>query len=248
VTILITNDDGIEFPGVKSLRTHLSRIATTYVCGPKEEKSGTSSALSITDDVYVEFIDDRTFIIDGYPVDCVNIGLHGGIIHDKIDLIVSGINKGVNMGDDIFYSGTVGAARHAFVHGYPAIAISSGHLDEGGNYDEVASFLTHFISNNWDLINEPAFLNINFPADAKKQEIKWTKLGRRIYKDTYTKTRLKENAFHFNLGGSILSYREIKGSDFSAFEKGYISITPLQNDATDYARLKEFSRQTRSYS
>ncbi|MDH5721440.1 MAG: 5'/3'-nucleotidase SurE [Spirochaetia bacterium] len=235
MNILLTNDDGIDFPGLSILREELQSIGKVFVFAPTREKSGTSQALSIFDDVYVQPLDKNTFIVNGYPVDCINIGLHGGLIHEPVDIIVSGINKGVNMGDDIYYSGTVGAARHGFIHGYPSLAVSCGYLDENGDYASVSKFVKSFIEENASLFKKPVLLNINHPVPAKNVSgIKWTKLGRRIYRDTYKKTRINKQEYYFNLGGSELSHKEEKGTDFEAYENNYVSITPLKRDATDY--------------
>ena len=238
LNILLTNDDGISFPGLVVLRRYLSYFANTYVFAPSKEKSATSQAISIYTDVPVEVVDEYTYIVEGYPVDCVNIGLYGGMIPKNIDLVISGINKGVNMGEDVWYSGTVGAARHAYIHKIPALAISSGYLDERGDYERIASFLVSFIKEFWPIISEPALLNLNFPPVKPWKGIKWTKLGKRIYRDKYQKKEIGKGKYHFNLGGSILGYEEEEGADFFAYYQGYVSVTPLEIDTTHYELLE----------
>jgi 5'-nucleotidase len=235
MNILFTNDDGIHFPGIQALVEAFKDYARVFVFAPAMEKSATSQAMTIFEDIYVKKIDDRTFIVNGYPVDCVNIALHGGFINEKIDLVISGINKGVNMGQDVFYSGTVGAARHAYMHGIPALAVSSGFLDASGDFAKIAAFILKFVKENFEQLPRPFLFNINYPANVKMPEkIKWTKSGIRIYRDTYKKTALAENEFLVNLGGSTLGYKEIGDCDFEVYENGFISLTPLNKDGTDY--------------
>ncbi|MDH4262686.1 MAG: 5'/3'-nucleotidase SurE [Spirochaetia bacterium] len=235
MNILFTNDDGIHFPGIQALVDTFKEYANVFVFAPAMEKSATSQAMTIYDDIYVKIIDDHTFVVNGYPVDCINIALHGGFIHEKIDLVISGINKGVNMGQDIFYSGTVGAARHAYIHGIPAIAVSSGFLDATGDFKKVAGFLLKFVQNHFSSLPKPFLFNINYPAGVKMPEkIKWTKSGIRIYRDTYKRNALSENEFLVNLGGSTLGYKEIGDCDFEVYHDGFISLTPLNKDGTDY--------------
>ncbi|MCS6983514.1 MAG: 5'/3'-nucleotidase SurE [Leptospiraceae bacterium] len=240
MNLLLTNDDGIDFPGLIELRQELASLGKTFVFAPKTEKSATSTAITVFDDVYVEKINDTTFMVEGYPADCVNIGLHGGLISEKIDLVISGINKGVNMGYDVLYSGTVGAARHAYVHGYCALSISCGHTSTQANYRPVARQVRHFMENYQDLFKKPVLLNINIPVERPICGIKWTKLGKRIYRDSYRKSHLNDKSMLLNLGGSNLNFVEEEGTDFEAYYAGFISVTPLTLDATDYTQLHEF--------
>lgn len=245
--ILITNDDGLHFPGLTTLANRLRENHDVYIAAPSTEKSGTSSALTIYDDVFTEIIDGKTIMVEGFPVDCVNIALHAEVFKEKFDLVVSGINKGVNMGDDIIYSGTVGAARHAFIHSHSALAVSCGYLTNNDNFENVADFTARFIQKfNFDAQN-PVLLNINYPPVTPEKvpgkehlflhpEIKWTKMGRRKYRDTYKRSELQGGGVYFNLGGSELGFHLDPGTDFHAYENGFISITPLQLDATDHGK------------
>ncbi|MDH5717299.1 MAG: 5'/3'-nucleotidase SurE [Spirochaetia bacterium] len=245
MNILLTNDDSISFIGLTALYEELSQMANVYIFAPAREKSGTSQALSIYDDVYVQPQNEHIYIVNGFPVDCVNIGLHSNIVNIKFDLVISGINKGVNMGDDVYYSGTVGAARHSFIHGYPSIAVSCGYLDETGDFKTISKFLIEFINDNQSMLKQPMLLNINHPVPAKNAlGIKWTKLGKRLYRDTYKRTPIDHSEFYFNLGGSELFYKEEEGSDFEAYYNNYVSITPLTRDATNYQLLQKQTKGT----
>jgi 5'-nucleotidase len=235
MNILLTNDDGIHFPGIQALYDVFSIHFNVFIFAPAMEKSATSQAMTLYEDIYVKQLEKNIFIVNGYPVDCINIALHSGLISEKFDLVISGINKGVNMGEDIFYSGTVGAARHAYIHNIPSIAISSGFLDNTGDFRKVAVFLKKLVDNEDFTLSQPFLWNINYPDKIKMPEIiKWTKSGTRIYRDKYKKTLLNKNEFLFNLGGSELGNKEIGGTDFEAYSNGFVSITPLNKDGTDH--------------
>jgi len=241
VNILLTNDDGIEFPGIHALQDEFANLGDIYTFAPRMEKSCTSQAMTLFEDVYVKPVDDKTFIVNGFPVDCVNIALHGDLVDVKFDLLISGINKGVNMGEDILYSGTVGAALHGFIHNIPSIAISAGYLDKTGDFPKVARFLRRFVEEQKNILDSPVILNVNYPPEIKMPEqIKWTKLGTRIYRDKYIRTHAEEGAFFFNLGGSELNHKEAEGTDFNAYHDGNVSVTPLTTDATDYSYRNRF--------
>ncbi|MCS6972290.1 MAG: 5'/3'-nucleotidase SurE [Turneriella sp.] len=236
--ILICNDDGLSFPGLLRLRERLERFGETWVFAPAEEKSATSMALSINNDIPVIRIDDRTYEVDSYPVDCVNIALHGNLA-PPFDFCVSGINKGVNMGQDIWYSGTVGAARHAFIHGVPSFAVSCGYADSSGDFAKVADIFAEIFAIFTAEADQNFLLNINIPMTARDaSDLKWAKLGRRIYRDNYQRKQRQDGSMLFNLGGSILSHGGEKETDFYWFDRGCPVITPLTIDATDYEKLR----------
>ena len=244
MNILLTNDDGIEFAGIHALQDEFAKMGDVYTFAPRMEKSATSQAMTLFEDVYVKPVNDKTFIVNGFPVDCVNIALHGDLVDVPFDLLVSGINKGVNMGEDILYSGTVGAALHGFIHNIPSIAISAGYLDKNGDFPKIARFLRRFVEERKELFTSPVILNVNYPTQIKMPEkIKWTKLGTRIYRDKYIRTHAEDGAFLFNLGGSELNHKEAEGTDFDAYYKGYVSVTPLTTDATNYAYRNRIEQQ-----
>ena len=246
VNLLLTNDDGIEFPGIMALKEAFEGYAENiFIFGPAMEKSATSQAMTIYDDIYVKPLDSHTYIVNGFPVDCVNVALYGELLDVEIDLIVSGINKGVNMGEDVLYSGTVGAARHGFSHGISALAVSCGYLDKEGDFASVARFTRRFVESHRELLfSSPQLWNINHPPyEVPDKKIKWTKLGQRIYRDKYKRRSVEQGAFLMNLGGSELFHKETEGSDFAAYEAGFVSITPLQTDATDYQTYNQYRQK-----
>ena len=236
--ILISNDDGLSFPGLLRLREKLEKFGETWVFAPAEEKSATSMALSIHNDVPVIRLDERTYEVDAFPVDCVNVALHAGFA-PPFDFCVSGINKGVNMGQDIWYSGTVGAARHAFLHGVPSFAVSCGYLDAEGDFTKVADIFGEIFARFADNADQNFCLNINIPMTAADaSDIKWAKLGRRIYRDNYKRDTRADGTMLLNLGGSVLSHGGEAETDFYWYDQGCTVITPLTIDATDYEKLR----------
>lgn len=235
--ILISNDDGLAFPGLLRLREELEKFGETWVFAPAAEMSATSQALTIYRDIRVLKLGERTYEVDGFPCDCVNVALHSGFA-PTFDFCVSGINKGVNMGQDIWYSGTVGAARHTYIHGVPSFAVSCGYLDSEGDFTKVAGIFSELFQRFTSELDENFLLNINIPMTAKDaSDIKWAKLGRRIYRDNYKRTPQSDGSQLLNLGGSILSHGGEAETDFYWYDKGFTVITPLTIDATDHAKI-----------
>ncbi|RHX81499.1 5'/3'-nucleotidase SurE [Leptospira yasudae] len=242
MNILITNDDGIASSGIKALEAVLQKEHNTYLIAPLRERSATSMALSIYDSMRVERINDNHYIVDGYPADCVNIGLHGEIF-PKIDLVLSGINRGVNMGHDVHYSGTVGAARHGAIHNRLSLAVSSGNVNKEYDYIREAEFIKHFIREYLSFLKVGTVYNMNIPADFEPsmENLRITRLGKRTYEDTYSKKNIIGGIADFYLGGSELGHSTDEGTDFTAFFSGKISLTPLSLDQTDATLLNELS-------
>ncbi|MBV6494189.1 MAG: 5'-nucleotidase SurE [Turneriella sp.] len=237
--ILISNDDGLDFPGLLKLRDKLENFGETWVFAPAEEKSATSQALTIYKDIRVIKRGERTYEVDAFPADCVNVALHSGFA-PTFDFCVSGINKGVNMGQDVWYSGTVGAARHAFIHNVPAFSVSCGYLDHTGDFEKVATIFCEIFAQFSSDADQNFLLNINIPMTAlDASDIKWAKLGRRIYRDNYKRVVQDDGGMLLNLGGSVLSHGGEADTDFDWYDKGYTVITPLTIDATDYAKLQK---------
>lgn len=235
--ILLTNDDGIDAEGINSLYNVLSPHHEVYIIAPDRERSACSNIFTMRDDIKLHKIEENKFSISGYPADCVSIALHSDIV-PEIDLVVSGINHGANLGDDIHFSGTVAAARTAHIFGKKSIAMSVNSFHSTSVYfDDASDFINEFIDKN-EL--EPGhFLNINYP-DVDKSEIKGTKytfLSKRYYKDSYSQDH-KDTHIELKLEGEILT-EEKKGSDITEMNNGFISITPIHLDNTDYSTLKK---------
>jgi 5'-nucleotidase len=239
VNILLTNDDGFNFDGLILAKTELENLGSVIVFAPAKDRSGTSQAISIYNDILVKEIAEDVFSVDGYPTDCVNIGLHSKLYDKEFDLIISGINKGVNMGEDTLYSGTFGAARHARVHKIPAFALSYGYSGNVSDFITVAQNCIQIISELLKLDLKETLFNINHPPlSSFTGKWKFTKLGQRLYKDKYSVIRQSDGSFLLNLGGSELDHINEVGTDFETFYNGIISVTPMTTDGTDFNLLE----------
>ncbi len=236
--ILITNDDGISAQGLVILNRILSKYHETYVIAPDRERSACSNIFTMRDELIVTKTGERSYSVNGYPADCVSLGIHSDLI-PEVDLVISGINHGPNLGDDIHFSGTVAGARTAFIFGKPGIAFSIDSFHRASpNMAEASEFLADYLKKN--PVTKDMFLNINYP-DIPFSEIsgvKHTFLSKRYYRDTYIKRESGPGEFIVSLSGSIdTEYRE--GSDDDAIKRGYISVTPMTIDSTDYKKIKE---------
>jgi 5'-nucleotidase len=240
--ILITNDDGIEAKGLKVLAEVLSENHDVYVVAPDQERSACSNAITVRDEIKVKKINERSFTVSGFPADCVNVGFHSGII-PEIDVVVSGINHGANLGDDLVFSGTVAGARTAYIYGKTGIAVSVDSYHMVSDYfREHAEFISDFINEIAEDINaEPHLFNINFP-NISRDKIKgtvYTYSGRRKYMDSFIKNKGPGDDLFLRLDGKIESHLE-EGSDTKAVADGFISINPLtiSCDNADYLKRK----------
>ena len=159
--ILISNDDGYLAPGIAALADALSAIAEITVVAPDSNRSGSSNSLTLDRPLWVERADNGFFYVNGTPSDCVHIALTG-LLPERPDLIVSGINQGQNMGDDTLYSGTVAAATEGFLFGIPAIAFSQ--LHKGWQHlDSAARIAREVVERQFDMLQKPFLLNVNIP-------------------------------------------------------------------------------------
>ncbi|MCB1191216.1 MAG: 5'/3'-nucleotidase SurE [Leptospiraceae bacterium] len=244
MNLLISNDDGISSNGIKALEKVLSQKYKVFVIAPLKEKSATSQAMSITERLRVEKVYENHYIVDGFPVDCVNIGIFGNIF-PKIDIVISGINRGVNMGHDVHYSGTVGAARHAAIHNKYAFAVSSGKIDRDSDYTREAEIILQLLQEKLSVFKKGVVYNINFPEEFSPtlDSIEITQLGIRTYYDTYTVTQLIDNIYEFYMGGSQLGHQFSPGSDFDAYYSKKIPLTPILLDTTDYKEIESLKNK-----
>ncbi len=235
--ILLTNDDGINAEGIIILGEVLSKYHEIFIIAPDRERSACSNIFTMREELALTKIRDKTFSVNGYPADCVSLGIHSDII-PEIDLVISGINHGPNLGDDVHFSGTVAGARTAFIFGKPGIAFSIDSFHRASLYmPEASEFILRFIAEN--PVSPETFLNINYPdiPFSKISGIKYTFLSKRYYKDSYIKRETGSNQTMVSLYGTIdTEYKE--GSDDYALQNGYISVTPMTTDSTDYKKIK----------
>lgn len=241
--ILLTNDDGIEAEGLQILYKVLAEEHEIFIIAPDKERSACSNIFTMRDELIVNKCSENSFSISGYPADCVSIGIHSDIIPD-VDLVISGINHGPNLGEDIHFSGTVAGARTAFIFGKPAIAVSIDSFHVASPFlEETGLFLNNFIKNN--KLTENLFLNINYPnlPSSGIKGIKYTNLSKRMYQDKYLTTYTEnENQFRMKLYG-IIETKSTPWNDSYAVENAFISITPLTIDSTDYIILNNLNKK-----
>ena len=227
--ILITNDDGVNTLGIRLLAEWAKTIGEVTVVAPKVEQSAKSHAIEIVKPIEIKkvpFIDGVTaYSLDSTPADCVRFGLLG--LNEKFDLVLSGINKGVNIGDDIVYSGTIGAVFEAAKLGVKAIAYSSAPDEQEAASKYFDEIYTYIVKNG--LLEENDIYNINIPAKAK--DIRLTYQGSAYYSDRFRKM---DGDMYIQEGEPIPDiFPDDINRDTVAIFKGYISITPLQASRTN---------------
>jgi 5'-nucleotidase len=238
--ILVTNDDGIQSEGLLALARALEKIAEVWVVAPDRERSAVSHALTMGRPLRkkrMRALGPRYFAVNGTPTDCVLLGAHK-ILPEKPDLLVSGINKGENLGDDISYSGTVSAAIEGTILGIPSFAIS---LAARSNFDfqPAASFAVRLARNLLRHgLPKNTFLNVNVPRGKKPRCHRITRMGKRIYGDSVREVVNGWGKKHYVIGGNDPGYAATEDSDFEAVAGGSISITPLHLDWTNYASFE----------
>lgn len=227
--ILLTNDDGIHAPGIRTLAEHLSKAGHKIVIvAPDRERSAASHSITLRRDLRVTKLNEREYSVDGTPVDCSVIALQK-IISEPVDLVISGINAGQNMGEDVLYSGTVGAAVEACFLGFKAIAVSmTSYKDQV--FETAAAWMVRMLDLGiCDLIPERGILNINVPnlhSDAIRG-VRLTSTGNRKYYNFIKVVDELEDGFTYRVGGDVPVWETLKGSDSEAVSEQYISVTPL---------------------
>jgi 5'-nucleotidase len=257
--VLLTNDDGIEADGLQALRRALLRVPDIelVVIAPDGNRSAMARSITTRRPLWVEeiaFGDGTTgYATDGTPVDCVRLANLGLVEGFECELIVSGINHGGNLGDDITYSGTVAAALEGVVLGLPAVAVSQQssaremdfRLSESFDFEEGARFVARVVEEIDDVPLPPGtLLNVNCPAgDASGVQV--TRLGKRIYRDELTLSDSDSDAPHrrrYWVYGRDHGYHDEPGTDLAAVAAGDISVTPLHFDLTDAAGMDALQR------
>jgi 5'-nucleotidase len=251
LNVLLTNDDGIEAEGLQALRLALAELpgVRLAVIAPDGNRSATARSITTRRPLWVEEVpfDDggRGYATDGTPVDCVRLAGLGLIEDFSPELVVSGINHGANLGDDITYSGTVAAALEGLVLGLPAIAVSqqSGaraldyRFDGGFDFDLAAAFVARVVERIEDVpLPARTLLNINVPA-GEPVGVEVTSLGKRIYRDELKLEHEEEHRRRYWIYGSDPGFHDEPGTDLAAVAQGRIAVTPIHFDLTDRPSL-----------
>jgi 5'-nucleotidase len=239
--ILATNDDGIHSPGLTALAESLKSLGRVVVVAPDRERSAVGHALTLHAPLRAEELRPDVFAVDGTPTDCVNLGLHG-LFAERPTLVVAGINRGGNLGDDITYSGTVAAAMEATLMGVPAFAISlvaDRFLAE--DFSRAAGF-ARTLAGKVVRRGLPAdtFLNVNVPA-GKAKGVSLTRQGKRRYTDLVVEKLDPRGRKYYWIGAGELGFHDLPGTDFHAIQHGQVSITPLHLDLTNYRSFDSLS-------
>lgn len=234
--ILITNDDGIFSEGIKALAEAVSTVADVIVVAPDREQSASGHSLTLHHPLRIRPVRPHWYAVDGTPTDCVNLAIQGLLKEEKPDLVVSGINFGLNLGNDVTYSGTVSAAFEAHLQKLPAVAFSQ-EIAEGFSFEDAARVAREVLQG---VLAKPVprdlLLNVNVPADRPLKGVRLTRLCRRFYHQTVVTKEDPRGREYFWIGGSP-EWESEPGTDHAALIDGYVSITPLHLDLTDYGGL-----------
>lgn len=240
VTILVTNDDGVGAPGIKTVATALRALGNVWVVAPDRPQSAVGRAMTLHKPLRLMQQGKQTFAVNGTPSDCINLGLGKLLQTQPPALVVSGINKGLNLGDDVTNSGTVSGAMEGVLHGIPSIAVSQDDL-EPCRYHVAADYtldlakmvLKHGLPGD-------TLLNVNIPNCSPHQilGVKFTSLSRRQYKNPVIEKVDPRGFSYYWIAGERVSLQRKKSSDFEAVSNRVVSITPLHLDMTQYHALK----------
>ena len=243
MNILVTNDDGVHAPALAQLRQELSALGRVTIVVPDRDQSATSHSLTLHRPLRIHRHDEDRFSVDGTPTDCVLIAYYGLLDH-RPDLVVSGINHGPNMGEDVFYSGTVAAAIEGAMQGAPAIAVSLV-TRQPADFVEPARFVARLAA---EVLRRrmpgKQVLNVNLPHRpwAEIRGLRLTRLGTRVYRDSIVRKTDPRGRDYYWIGGQDPVWEPGEGTDFHAVQEGWISVTPMALDLTDHGAVEEMER------
>ena len=244
--ILVTNDDGVFAPGLQALAAACRQLGRTVIIAPAQDNSAVSHSLTMHKPLRVRELEENIFTLDGTPTDCVTIGI-GKILPERPVLVVSGINPGGNLGDDVSYSGTVSAAIEGTMHGIPSIAVSLAG-DRPFRFEtaaEIAAAVGALVIQRGLPVD--TLLNVNVPNISREKinGIRFTRQGRRTYANAIQETFDPWGRKHYWIGGGTPSWDEGTDTDSSVVDSGHISITPIHLDLTNYNALDSLKKKWR---
>jgi len=237
--ILLTNDDGFFSAGITALFRELSRVHDVCLVAPDREQSASSHSLTVNRPLRMHQLDRRRYATDGTPTDCVMLALHAVYKKRRPDMIISGINHGGNMADDVTYSGTVAAAIEGAILRIPSIAVSMVDYEPGMSMRLAAKFVARFVKLYPRLgLETSTFVNINLPPDKGRsyRSFEFTGQGFRHFKDVVTQKKDPKGRSYYWIGGRPI-WTSSRGSDFDAVRRGVVSICPMKLDFTDHVEL-----------
>ncbi len=240
MNILVTNDDGIFSPALPALRAALAPLGRVMIVAPDRDQSATSHSLTLHRPFRIQRRETDVYSVDGTPTDCVVCAWYG-LLDATPDLVVSGINHGPNMGEDVFYSGTVAAAIEGTIQGAPSIAASLV-TRQLTDFAEPAAFIGRLAREVAERgLPRRRLLNVNMPFRPWSEiaGVQLTRLGSRRYHDTLVRKVDPRGREYFWIGGQDAEWESIPGSDFRAVHEGFVSVTPLSLELTDDGALGE---------
>jgi 5'-nucleotidase len=234
--ILVTNDDGIYSEGLRKLADACREIGEVLIVAPDREQSAASHALTLNRPLRLLQIQKNEWIVDGTPTDCVNLAVLKLMKDERPDLVVSGINFGPNLGDDVTYSGTISAAFEGALLNVPSIAFSAV-VGEHFSFDRCAAFAGNMARVALERHRDPRIvLNVNFPV-GEFNGVRIVRLGRRIYYEGVIERLDPRGRKYYWIGGEPPVWHPEENTDFEAVHNGYVSITPLHLDLTHHESL-----------
>jgi 5'-nucleotidase len=233
--ILVTNDDGIHAAGLAALADALDELGEVWTVAPDREQSAVGHALTLHRPLRVERLGERKFAVNGTPSDCVNLGVLG-LLPEPPVLVVSGINHGSNLGDDVTYSGTVSAAMEGTLLGVPSMAVSQAELDAEGFGSAAAVARLVAVRVLVEGLPAKTLLNVNVPRGSVRG-IRMTRLGHRVYREKVVREVDPRGRPYYWIGAGPPEWQEDDASDIAAVHNGLASVTPLHLDLTHYGAL-----------
>ena len=243
-TILITNDDGIHSPGLRALKESLAPIGKVVIVAPDRDNSAISHALTMNRPLRLTKLDEDVYTLDGTPTDCVSIAL-GKVLDRLPDLLVSGINSGPNIGDDISYSGTVSAAIEGTMYAVSSMAVSMAGeppLDYAKADALIRELALRVMAQG---LPANTLMNVNIPAESEMRGVRVTRQGRRIWKQAVQEVKDPRGRVHYWIGGGTPLLDSGKDTDVRAVGEGFVSISPIHLDLTNHEGISYFKEDLR---
>jgi 5'-nucleotidase len=234
--LLVTNDDGVSAEGIKALADSMAEVGEVVVVAPDRERSAAGHSLTLHHPLRATELSKNRYVIDGTPTDCVNWGTHHLLKGRKPDAVLSGINFGLNLGDDVTYSGTVSAAFEGAILGIPSIAFSQ-EIAAGFSFAPAAAFARRLVE---EILRTPmrpgTLLNVNIPS-GEVRGLRSVKMGRRLYQEGVLEKLDPRGKKYYWIGAEPPAGDPEDGTDLWAISQKFISVTPLQLDLTDYGAM-----------